>query len=72
MACISKTDYKRRLRESPPEIFHTQHLQKTQLGHTYPSSAAPYVIATDADVEDEQGDLIDIFINPDIEKRRKK
>jgi integrase len=42
------------------------------LGHTYPSSAAPYVIATDADVEDEQGDLIDIFINPDIEKRRKK
>jgi len=23
-----KTDYKRRLRESPPEIFHTQHLQK--------------------------------------------
>ncbi len=30
MACASKTDYKRRLRESPPEIFHTQHLQKTQ------------------------------------------
>jgi hypothetical protein len=30
MACVSKTDYKRRLRESPPEIFHTQHLQKTQ------------------------------------------
>src|SRR5688572_19058144 len=29
MACNSKTDYKRRLRESPPEIFHTQHLQKT-------------------------------------------
>src|SRR5215217_6432288 len=29
MACVSKTDYKRRLRESPPEIFHTQHLQKT-------------------------------------------
>jgi hypothetical protein len=29
MACASKTDYKRRLRESPPEIFHTQHLQKT-------------------------------------------
>src|ERR1043165_4536313 len=43
-----------------------------KLGHTYPSSAAPYLIATDADVEDEQGDLIDIFINPDIEKRRKK
>lgn len=29
MACVSKTDYKRRLRESPPEFFHTQHLQKT-------------------------------------------
>jgi len=43
-----------------------------KLGHTYPSSAAPYLIATDADVEDEQGDLIDIFINPDIEKRRKE
>jgi integrase len=39
------------------------------LGHTYPSSAAPYLIATDADVEDEQGDLIDIFVNPHIEKR---
>ena len=43
-----------------------------KLGHTYPSSAAPYLIATDADVEDEQGDLIDIFINPDIEKRGTK
>ncbi len=43
-----------------------------KLGHTYPSSAAPYLIATDADVEDEQGDLIDIFISTDIEKRRKK
>ena len=43
-----------------------------KLGHTYPSSAGPYLIATDADVEDEQGDLIDIFINPDIEKRRKE
>ena len=40
-----------------------------KLGHSYPSSAAPYLIATDADVEDEQGDLIDIFINPDTEKR---
>ena len=43
-----------------------------KLGHTYPSSAAPYLIATDADVEDEQGDLIDIFISTDIEKRRKE
>ena len=42
------------------------------LGHAYPSSIAPYLIATDADVEDEQGDLIDIFVNPDIEKRGTK
>jgi hypothetical protein len=40
-----------------------------KLGHTYPSSAAPYLIATDADVEDEVGDLIDIFVDPYIEKR---
>jgi integrase len=38
------------------------------LGHTYPSSAAPYILATDEDVEDAQGDLIDIFIDPDIEQ----
>ena len=43
-----------------------------KLGHTYPSAAAPYLIATDADVEDEQSDLIDIFVSPDIEKRGKK
>jgi integrase len=43
-----------------------------KLGHTYPSSAAPYLIATDADVEDEQSDLIDIFVNPYIEKRGKR
>jgi integrase len=42
-----------------------------KLGHTYPSSAAPYLIATDADVEDQQSDLIDIFVNPSVEKRRK-
>ena len=42
------------------------------LGHTYPSSAAPYLIATDADVEDEQNDLIDIFVNPYVEKRGTK
>jgi integrase len=42
------------------------------LGHTFPSSAAPYLIATDADVEDELGDLIDIFVNPYIEKRGTK
>jgi len=40
-----------------------------KLGHTYPSSAAPYVLATDNDVEDQQADLIDIFIDPYIEKR---
>lgn len=43
-----------------------------KLGHTYPSAAAPYLIATDADVEDEQGDLIDIFVSPYVEKRRTK
>jgi integrase len=43
-----------------------------KLGHTYPSSGGPYLIATDADVEDEQGDLIDIFISPCIEKRGTK
>jgi integrase len=42
------------------------------LGHTFPSSAAPYLIATDADVEDELSDLIDIFVNPYIEKRGTK
>ena len=42
-----------------------------KLGHTYPSSAAPYLIATDADVEDES-DLIDIFVNPHIQKRGTK
>ena len=35
------------------------------LGHTYPSSAAPYLIATDDDVEEQQTDLIDVFVNPD-------
>jgi len=43
-----------------------------QLGHTYPSSAAPYIIATDDDVEEQQSDLIDIFIAPYINRRRKK
>jgi integrase len=43
-----------------------------KLGHRYPSAAAPYLIATDADVEDEQSDLIDIFVSPDIEKRGTK
>ena len=39
------------------------------LGHSYPSSAAPYLIATDEDVEEQQGNLIDIFIDPYIERR---
>ncbi len=39
-----------------------------KLGHSYASSAAPYILATDADVEDEQGDLMDIFIDPSIDK----
>ena len=60
--------------------FATNKLQKTplayrkvlkHLGHSYPSSAAPYLIATDEDVEEQQGDLIDIFIDPYIERRGK-
>jgi len=60
--------------------FATNKLQKNplayrkvlkNLGHSYPSSAAPYLIATDEDVEEQQGDLIDIFIDPYIEIRRK-
>ena len=60
--------------------FATNKLQKNplayrkvlkNLGHSYPSSPAPYVIATDEDVEEQQGDLIDIFIDPYIEIRRK-
>lgn len=42
------------------------------LGHTYPSSAAPYLIATDDDVEDQQNDLMDIFIDPYVNVRRKQ
>ena len=41
------------------------------LGHSSPSSAAPYLIATDEDVEEEQGDLIDIFVDPYIDKKEK-
>ena len=60
--------------------FATNELQKNplayrkvlkHLGHSYPSSAAPYLIATDEDVEEEQGDLIDIFVDPYIDKRGK-
>jgi integrase len=38
------------------------------LGHRYPSSAAPYLIATDEDVEEQQEDLMDIFVDPYIDK----
>jgi integrase len=57
--------------------FATNELQKNplayrkvlkHLGHSYPSSAAPYLIATDEDVEEEQGDLIDIFVDPHVDK----
>lgn len=41
------------------------------LGHTWPSSAGPYLVATERDVEDQQTDLIDIFIDPAIERWRK-
>ena len=40
-----------------------------QLGHTNPSSAAPYLICPDEEIEEEQGDLIDIFVDPNIEKK---
>lgn len=39
-----------------------------QLGHSYPSSAAPYLIATDENVAESQADLIDIFVDPSIIK----
>jgi integrase len=42
------------------------------LGHTYPSSAAPYLIATDEDVEEQQSDLIDIFVDPYIDKKEEE
>jgi integrase len=60
--------------------FATNKLEKTplayrkvlkHLGHSSPSSAAPYLIATDEDVEEEQGDLIDIFVDPYIDKKEK-
>ena len=38
------------------------------LGHRYPSSAAPYLMATDEDVEEQQEDLMDIFVDPYIDK----
>jgi integrase len=43
-----------------------------QLGHAYPSSAAPYLVATDNDVEDQQSDLIDLFVDPAIDMWGKK
>jgi len=42
-----------------------------QLGHTSPSSGAVYFIATDQDVEEELDDLIDIFVDPYIDKKEK-
>lgn len=60
--------------------FATNKLEKTplayrkvlkHLGHSSPSSAAPYLIATDEDVEEEQDDLIDIFVDPYIDKKEK-
>lgn len=40
------------------------------LGHSYPSSIAPYIVATDDDLEEQQTDLMDIFLDPHIYKRR--
>lgn len=42
------------------------------LGHSYPSSAAPYLIATDEDVEENQNDLIDIFVDPYVNNKGEK
>jgi integrase len=41
------------------------------LGHSYPSSAAPYLISTDDDVDESQNDLLDIFVDPHVKKRGK-
>jgi integrase len=65
---LRRTSSTNDLEENP--LAHRKVLRN--LGHTYPSSAAPYLIATDADVEDELGDLIDIFVDPYIEKRGTK
>lgn len=40
-----------------------------QLGHTYPSSIAPYLVATDDDVEEAQSDVLDMFLDPNINKQ---
>jgi integrase len=40
-----------------------------KMGHSYPSSTAPYIIACDEDEEETRGDLIDIFIDPYVDKR---
>jgi len=40
-----------------------------QLGHTYPSSVAPYLVATDDDVEEAQSDVLDMFLDPKINKQ---
>jgi integrase len=42
------------------------------LGHAYPSSAAPYLIATDDDIEEQQTDLIDVFVDPDTNRWGRK
>ena len=40
-----------------------------QLGHTYPSSVAPYLVATDDDVEEAQADILDLFLDPHMNKQ---
>lgn len=41
-----------------------------QLGHSWGSSAAPYLICTDDEAVEELDDLLDIFIDPDIDMVR--
>lgn len=40
-----------------------------KLGHSYPSSTAPYIIACDEDEEEGRDDLLEIFVDPYVEKR---
>lgn len=39
-----------------------------QLGHTYPSSVAPYLLCNDDEVAEQQDDILDIFIDPNVNR----
>jgi integrase len=40
-----------------------------KLGHSYPSSTAPYIVACDDDEEEGRDDLLEIFVDPYVERR---